>query len=254
MLPLAGLVARAIIGGATVASAPILGVGAAAAAVAGIAGHAIAGHAIGKMMKDVDHVANNDKYSTKEKDSKILDIVIENISDDIKSTLYTVENVSIMLDISTESIRRKIRSGEIHITELNSRKDGYRLSFDQLVNLSRMFGKEDRLSAYLMSIMANNSTQNEENMDDEDIRDVQTEYKMSNEVMTNDKTAEDDEIHKLREEMLATKLQLCKKEIELVDIQLNKETDLQKIIDLQKQKLSLQEQLIDITNQMNELK
>lgn len=249
MIPLAGLVARAIVGGIA-APIAIPGVAVAAATVAGIAG---AGHAIGKMMKDVDHVANNEKYSTKEKDSKILDIVIENVSDDIKSTLYTVENVSIMLDISTESIRRKIRSGEIHITELNSRKDGYRLSFDQLVNLSRIFGKEDRLSAYLMSIMANNPTQNEDNMDDKDTNDDQTAYKMSNEVITNDKIAEDDEIHKLKKEMLTTKLQLCKKEIELVDIQLNKETDLQKIIDLQKQKLSLQEQLIDITNQMNKI-
>lgn len=249
MIPLAGLVARAIVGGIA-APIAIPGVAVAAATVAGIAG---AGHAIGKMMKDVDHVANNEKYSTKEKDSKILDIVIENVSDDIKSTLYTVENVSIMLDISTESIRRKIRSGEIHITELNSRKDGYRLSFDQLVNLSRIFGKEDRLSAYLMSIMANNPTQNEDNMDDKDTNDDQTAYKMGNEVITNDKIAEDDEIHKLKKEMLTTKLQLCKKEIELVDIQLNKETDLQKIIDLQKQKLSLQEQLIDITNQMNKI-
>lgn len=251
MIPLAGLVARAIVGGIA-APIAIPGVAVAAATVAGIAG---AGHAIGKMMKDVDHVANNEKYSTKEKDSKILDIVIENVSDDIKSTLYTVENVSIMLDISTESIRRKIRSGEIHITELNSRKDGYRLSFDQLVNLSRIFGKEDRLSAYLMSIMANNPTQNEDNMDDKDTNDDQTAYKMSNEVMTNDKTAkENDDMYKLQKEMLTTKLQLRKKEIELVDIQLNKETDLQKIIELQKQKLSLQEELIDITKQMNEMK
>lgn len=249
MLPLAGLVARAIIGGIA-APIAIPGVAVAAATVAGIAG---AGHAIGKMMKDVDNVANDETYSAKEKNVKILDIVLQNVSDEIKSTLYTVENVSIMLDISTESIRRKIRSGEIHITELNSRKDGYRLSFDQLVELSRIFGKEDRLSAYLMSIMANNPPKNEENMNDEDTNDDQTAYKMGNEVITNDKTAEDDEIHKLKKEMLTTKLQLCKKEIELVDIQLNKETDLQKIIDLQKQKLSLQEQLIDITNQMNKI-
>lgn len=242
-LPLAGIFASAI--GSLF---PAVGAAAGFAVAAGFAGHTIS-----KMMKEVDNVAKDETYSAKEKNVKILDIVLKNVSDDIKSTLYTVETISIMLDISTESIRRKIRSGEIHITELNSRKDGYRLSFDQLVNLSRMFGKEDRLSAYLMSIMVNNPPKNEENMDDEDTNDNQTAYKMGNEVMTNDKTTEDDEIHKLKKEMLTTKLQLCKKEIELIDIQLNKETDLQKIIDLQKQKLSLQEQLIDIANQMNKI-
>lgn len=251
MLPLAGLVARAIIGGiAAPIAIPAVGAAAGIAVAAGIAGHTIS-----KMMKDVDNVANDETYSAKEKNVKILDIVLQNVSDEIKSTLYTVENVSIMLDISTESIRRKIRSGEIHITELNSRKDGYRLSFDQLVELSRIFGKEDRLSAYLMSIMANNPPKNEENMDYEDHDDDQTAYKISNEVMTNNKTAEkNDDMYKLQKEMLTTKLQLHKKEIELVDIQLEKETDLQKIIELQKQKLSLQEKLINITKQINEMK
>lgn len=197
----------------------------------------------GKLLWDTYNKIMNDKnYSEKEKKTKLLEFAIKNVDDDIKNGEFSVSDVSNVLGVSTETIRRKIREGGITVEDgFNSKKEGYKITFSQLVLLSNLLDKEDVLAAYLMTIMWKKNLQKSQSDHEQKTEDVST---------VKYESRDDAEIKSMEKESLIMELELLNNQIKLIDMQLADENDLKATISLQKEKLELYKKIIEIRKQM----
>lgn len=190
-------------------------------------------------------------------------IIISNLPVNFKS--ISISQAAEILDINAETIRRKIRSGDLKAlneNEIGGRK-GYQLDANALVSLSKEFSKENALADYLFSQYRdtyekilnkdyiNNKLKNNKKEDHKSTF-ANTSDITDNNIVANSATTTYIDLDKnnLKKQLLELEIKSNELDIETLNSKIESITDLNEKIELLKKLLELKNKKLELEKEL----
>lgn len=195
--------------------------------------------------------------SVKDLIAKLANDIISNLPVNFKS--ISISQAAEILEINAETIRRKIRSGDLKAlneNEIGGRK-GYQLDAKALVSLSKEFSKENALAEYLFSQYPDtykdyiyNKLKN--NKEDSKSTFANTSDITDNNIVANSATTTYIDLDKnnLKKQLLELEIKSNELDIETLNSKIESITDLNEKIELLKKLLELKNKKLELEKEL----